>query len=215
MPMWLGAGVGVALITVGLRKDRFVLVVLAALILGYATFATLVYGASPWHIAFVPMLILMAFLLAEPQAPKWPVVIMLIPLFVQGIGGAIIYSRFPDRDESASFAAIVADAGDRLQPTENLVAWPEFIGSAAAARYDFSYLSGNTGDVVRVRDRRTARFKQMDIEFLMNHPGPYWLLCEMCDIVVTVIKASGRTVVPLHGPAVYRHDMYVGAFRVE
>ena len=215
IPMWAAALAAIGLVGFGLRKQPLVLATAASLAVAFALFSALIYGASEWHIGFMLMLVVMAFVIAGPTVAKWPLALLLVPQFVLGFAASVVLTRYPERAESEAFAAIVGDAGEQLRTTENLVAWPESVGTAAAAHHEFRYLSGNTGDVISVRDLRTARFRQMDIEFLMTHPGPYWLICSMCEIPVAILEASGRAVEELYAPNPYFYGQVFGAYRVD
>lgn len=203
----------VALLCLGLWRSKFILAAVLGLTLAFAIGGAMFYGQSPWHSAFLMMLTFMAFTLAGSNSRSWVLLVLLVP---QAIGGiAMTKVRFDDPVWSRPdvYAAVVADAGQGFNPAAQLVAWPDYMLSSAAAVRGITYRSGNNGQLLGPVDWRKRRDGELD-PILGTHATPYWLVCGNCQPALAAIADAGMTATALAsstGP----DDGPTSAYRIE
>lgn len=188
---WPLALASLALIAIGLWRDKLLLAALLALMLAFAIGTSVLYGQSAWHSAFMMVMTLMAFLLAGGKARRWALLVLLVPQALVGI--AITSNRLqePAWAKPDVYAAILADAGPDFDPARQLIAWQDFMLTATAASRGITYISGNNGELLGPIDWRRRRENQIAPIVLAN-PGPYWLVCGECNRVLEALARAGR-----------------------
>lgn len=182
--------VAAALIGYGLRRSPLVLAGVASLLVLFGLFGILVYGFREWHAAFGLLLVIMAFCLTK--APLWPLALLLLAQDYWGVKKAVQEVRFPTSADDLAYEAVLADAGDRLDTTRNLVAWPDHVLTPSAARHGFRFVSGNNGAVVDAIDLRSRRHDDISRPVFADSPSPYWLICFQCEHPLALIRYAGR-----------------------
>jgi hypothetical protein len=188
----LNIAIVVLILAFGLRRSPFVLITLMGLLLVFAGFATVVYGFAPWHVSFALLLVVMAWTLSR-SAPGWVLALLLLPLDVAGVERSIADAQGLTSPDELAYAAVSTDAGARFDPARNLIAWPDFLLTPAAARHDIRYLSGNNGTVIGAVDWRNRGDGNVDAKLLTTLPTPYWLVCSKCEPALQAIKDAGHT----------------------
>ncbi len=211
-PLLLDAVVIAALIGVMFRRDPATLAVYFVVAALFCLFAAFVYGRYGWHIAFLIVLLLMAYATSEPRPHPWPFFILLLPSLVFGLSKSASDILTPAGDGLA-FQAIVRDAGTAFDPGSNLLVWPDVLILGIAARTDMPFISANSGAIggpVRLRDRSEY---QIERQLLTTLPHPYWLICHVCTPLLDEIEKSGRTPITLYEPD-FESPLPVGAYRI-
>lgn len=210
---WPLALASLALISIGLWREKLLLAYLLALMLAFAVGTSVLYGQSAWHSAFMMVMTLMAFVLAGEKARRWALLVLLVPQALVGI--AITSNRLqePAWAKPDIYAAILADAGPGFEPARQLIAWQDFMLTATAASKGISYISGNNGAVLGPIDWRHRREGQI-APIVFSHPAPYWLVCGECDPVLDALAQAGRPATLLVETENF-DDGPIAAYRVE
>jgi len=209
----LNVAIVVLVVMFGLQRSPYVLACLMGLLLAFAGFAAVVYGFAPTHVSFALLLALMAWMLSR-SAPGWVLALLLLPLDVAGIERSIADVRGLASPDELAYAAVSTDAGTRLDPAHNLVAWPDYLLTSAAARHEIRYLSGNSGAVIGAIDWRNRGDGRVDAKLLTTLPTPYWFVCNRCDSALQAIHDAGRTTTEIL-PLTRSLDEPVAAYRVD
>ena len=165
----------------------------------FAVVTALVYPPYPWHSAFILVLVLMAAIWWR-RAPVWPLIALLLP---QAILGAVTSGneiRELSSSEGPPYAAVLADAGDRLDPPSNLVVWPDFTLTATAASKGIAYLGGSSGALVTATDWRADPGRTVDTDLFRSLPTPYWLVCVACEHPLDALGGTDREAVLVFSP---------------
>lgn len=210
-------GLPVALVTVGLIcyglwRQKFILGALLALLLAFSIGSAVLYGQSPWHSAFLMMTVFMGFMLAGDSARRWVLMLLLAPQALVGIAVSKEHVMQPAWTQPDLYDVVSTDAGPGFDPPSQLVAWQDFILSAAAAEHDITYRSGNTGELLGPVDWRHRVQGHVD-PILATHATPYWLVCGDCEPALAAIEEAGRTATELASTTNFDGD--VAAYRIE
>lgn len=214
LPAWPIAIAIAALAAIGLRHDRRTLFWLLAIVLSFALFTSLVYGRMPWHQGFIVLLLLMGFELARPLAPRWPLVLAMLPQVMFGAFHLAQLREPPAQGEYSALAAVTADAGGKIDSEHRLVAWPDFVLTAPAASFAFRYLDATSGRLLGPVNWRERKSQRPDPALLARIPTPYWLVCLRCPAALETIEGLGLSAVPLvEGTTDFGEQ--VGAYRIE
>lgn len=210
-------GLPVAIVTVGLIgyglwQQKFILGALLALLLAFSIGSAVFYGQSPWHSAFLMMLVFMAFVLAGNSARRWVLLLLLVPQALVGIAMAKENASRPSWTRPDIYEVVSADAGPDFDPAIQLVAWQDIMLTAAAAEHGISYRSGNNGELLGQVDWRRRVEGRVD-PILATHATPYWLVCGTCEPALAAIAEAGRTATELASTTNFDGD--VAAYRIE
>lgn len=209
----LDAIVVAALIVIMFRRDPKTLIAYFGVAALFCLFAAFVYGRYGWHIAFLVVLLLMAFATSKPRPHPWPLYLLLLPGLVFGIVKATDDILVPPRDGEA-FRIVVQDAGAKLDPASNFLVWPDDIILGITARTDMPFISANNGTIggpIHLRNREKYR---IDKDLLKTLPHPYWLVCETCTPLLDEIRRGGYSTVELYAPDPKQTES-IGAYRIE
>lgn len=206
--------VGLGLLFACFRRDRFMVSLLLGMTIFYAAATGLVYGRLPWHTGFLLVMTLMAYILAGAKANRWFLVAFLAPQVIAGI--AVVRGQLTDPQwaDVQVYEAVLADAGEGFNPTNDLVVWPDLILSGTAARRDITYTSVNDGKTVGPIDWRSRKNYNAWRGFT-ERPTPYWLICHRCTLVMPFIESAGQTATPLEWVAPATGDPVIYAYRID
>jgi hypothetical protein len=210
---WPVALITMCLLTFGLWRHRFVLICMLVLMLAFALGTAAIYGQSPWHSAFMLMLVFVSFIVTREQRRLWVLVMLLAPNAVAGISSTRIRLADPAWTKQDLYLTILGDAGPSFDPATQLVAWQDFNLSTTAAVHGISYISGNNGKTlgpIDWRDRREGAISNTVTEI----PTPYWMVCAQCELVLEKIQAAGRIATEL-ATETNADDGDISAFRID
>lgn len=203
----------VLLLIYALRGTPFILGALLTLTLGFAAGTAIIYGEFTWHAAFMMIMAFMAFMLAGSSARQWVLLLILTPQALVGIIQARNALGDTTNGDFEAYAMVQADAGQQTLPPGQLVAWPDFMLSPAAAREGFSYRSGNSGRIIGPVDW-SSRTSEAIAPELATLPAPYWLVCIQCAGLLDNLTAQGREATLL-GTTRNRNDGAISAYRID
>ena len=202
----------IGMLCFGLWRQKFILGALLALLLAFSIGSAVFYGQSPWHSAFLMMLTFMAFMLAGDGGRRWVLMLLLAPQALVGIAVSKEHVLQPSWTQPDLYDVVSADAGPDFDPATQLVAWQDFILTAAAAEHDITYMSGNTGQLLGPVDWRHRVQGHVD-PILATHATPYWLICGGCEPALDAIAEAGHTATEL--ATTTNFDGEVSAYRIE
>lgn len=190
--IWPLALLNIAVLAFALRKKP---VILGAFLLLWFTFAVAtaaVYGKFPWHTAFMTMLTFLAIMVAGiNRERRVALAIILIPQMFFGFAGVSYRLGNIGNGAPDLYQAISDNAGPGFDASTQLVAWPDLAGVASAAIHDVTIINGNGGPPLG-----PVHWQTHDAEafapVLLDHGGPFWLLCAACEPVEQYLTDNGR-----------------------
>ncbi len=203
----------VGLLALGLWRSPFILGALLIATVAFAAGTAVVYGEHPWHAAFIMVMAITAFVAAGTKAQALALALVLLPNAVVGMSNVRNSLQYHPSGDIDIYRSVQADAGMTIIPTQQLVAWPDYMLASAAASEEFTYRSGNNGATLGPIDWRTRVRTAID-PGLTTLPTPYWLVCKDCPQILDFIAASGRTPTPV-GSALNFSDGHIYAFRID
>src|SRR5690606_11588706 len=197
-----------------LRKNPLLLATLLLLLLVFSIGTAAVYGKYPWHTAFMTMMCFTAMVLTGLDNRKELVLaVILVPQVVFGLASVANRLTYPTLQQPDLYEVVAKDAGADFVPAEDLVVWPDLAGLALTATYDVTAIDGNNGGPTGPIAWRTRQENRID-PILADKPGPYWLVCANCEMVLDFLAQYGRSARLLAGkPNFDNGDFY--AYRID
>ncbi|MBU2531819.1 MAG: hypothetical protein KKB37_03700 [Alphaproteobacteria bacterium] len=216
-PWLIWVGLMGTLIGIAFWRDKFLLAALLACLAAFCFFGAFVYGVAEWHFGFIPVLVLVAFLLGEERLPVWPVVGLMVPQFLNGLLHASVLLVVPYSSAEQAYAAIAADAGDALVSERNLISWPDFVLTAPSALHEFRYISGNTGNVIGPVVYSADRGDDLwsNPNKLPSAEPSYWIACRNCERLLESMKRTGFRASVVQEPTAGNNAEAIGAYRFD
>ncbi len=181
-----------ALLFIEFRENRLVLWCFVACASAFSLFTWIVYGLATWHYAAVPVMLLLAWALADKPVSGWRLAILMLPWFLLTIEVVQRTVSVPYSGAWAAYDALVAVSesdGIPLGP-ETVIVWPDFVFSGPMASHDLRVTSGNSGAEIGPTNWATRGNSDIAAEsFAGDHA--YYLICVTCERLEPTFKASG------------------------
>lgn len=188
----LAAAAILALLFIEFRENRLAFWSLAFCASAFSLFTWLVYGVTPWHFAALPVMLLVAWALADKPTSGVRLAVLMLPWVLPTIGIAQRSLAMPFSGAWATYEALVqvsvAD-GIPLGP-ETVIVWPDFVFSAPMAAHDLRVTSGSTGAEIGPTNWAARGDRDISAQtFARDHA--YYLICVSCERLEPTIEASG------------------------